>query len=53
MTDRMIRDIVVGVWFAISTMCVVLTVMGVVHDMSDGKADGMRYVNGCETSESK
>lgn len=47
------KEVSIAVWFAISTMCVILTIIGVVHDMSDGKADGMRYVNGCETSESR
>lgn len=43
----MIKDIAVGLWLGIGTLCIVLTGVGVVHDLSDGKIDGMTYVNGC------
>jgi len=44
-----IRDMVVMLFVVIATVCIVLVGIGVIHDMSDGKADGIKYVNGCET----
>lgn len=44
----LLRDITIVMLFLIGTMCVVLVVIGVTHDLSDGKADGTKYVNGCD-----
>lgn len=46
--NRLVRDSLIMFWMVIGTVCIMLTVIGVIHDMSDGKADGMQYINGCE-----
>lgn len=42
------KRVLFGIWLVVSAMFTVLGVVSIVHDMSDGKADGVQYVNGCD-----
>lgn len=45
------KEFGIGLMIVIGIMCTILTIVGVIHDLSDGKIDGTKYVNGCTTEE--
>lgn len=44
----MVRTVVGALILVVGALCITLIAISIVHDLSDGKVDGVKYVNGCD-----